>query len=38
MRQITFPFAMLMAALPLWTADNPRKTDERLQDAAGLFQ
>lgn len=29
---------MLMAALPLWTADNPRKTDERLQDAAGLFQ
>lgn len=40
MRRITFTLTLtlLTAAIPLLAADDTKKTDERLQDAAGLFQ
>src|ERR1039457_4439560 len=37
MRRITFTLTMLMVAMPLLAATDKKKTDERLQDAADLF-
>jgi lipid-binding SYLF domain-containing protein len=38
MRRITFTLTSLLAALPLLAAVDAKKTEERLQDAASLFQ
>src|ERR1035438_7897955 len=38
MRRTTFTLTMLMAAMPLLAAVDAKKTEERLQDSATLFQ
>lgn len=38
MRRITFTLPLFLLAVPLLAADDTRKVDDRLQDAASLFQ